>query len=188
MCRRARHWLAGAAGFEPLHLRSEFAKTSHSQDSNLGISKLVLVHFIVAQRGWVVGRTPAPFFKSARTCNSRYASSGPGPELKSQFQDAKVRILVLWLGVSGELQSKMQRFESRRPSQPVRLQRVTNEGRSKTARYPRHYADMTRSPCAKFGHGIVISASCLRGPFLVSRFMKRPCPCAMIGRAFRSRA
>jgi hypothetical protein len=28
----------------------------------------------------------------------------------------------------------MQRFESRRPSQPVRLQRITFEDRSKTAR------------------------------------------------------
>jgi hypothetical protein len=32
---------------------------------------------------------------------------------------------------------EMQRFESRRPNRPARLQRVTNEGRSKTARYRR---------------------------------------------------
>ncbi len=30
---------------------------------------------------------------------------------------------------------EMQRFESRRPNQPVRLKRVDYEGRSKTARY-----------------------------------------------------
>ena len=30
---------------------------------------------------------------------------------------------------------EMQRFESRRPNQPVRLKRVKYEGRSKTARY-----------------------------------------------------
>ena len=52
MCpERTLDWLAEAGGFEPLHLRSEFAKTSHSQDSNLCISKLVLVNFIVAQAG-----------------------------------------------------------------------------------------------------------------------------------------
>ena len=37
-------------------------------------------------------------------------------------------------GISGS-DSEMQRFESFRPSQPVRLQHVTYEGRSKTARY-----------------------------------------------------
>jgi hypothetical protein len=45
------------------------------------------------------------------------------------FQDdllpiAKERILTPWLGVLGELQSKMQRFESRRPSRRVRSLRV----------------------------------------------------------------
>jgi len=37
------------------------------------------------------------------------------------IQDAKVQILTPWLGSLGELQSKMQRFEARRPNRPARL-------------------------------------------------------------------
>ena len=64
-----RRWKTGLAGWGG-EIRTSTSKIgirqdSHSQDSNLCISKLVLVHFIVAQRGWVVGRTPAPFFESA---------------------------------------------------------------------------------------------------------------------------
>ena len=64
---------------------------------------------------------------------------------------------------------RIRRFESYMPSQPVRLQRVTYEDRSKTARHREVSRISTRSPCAKFGHGSVISLPRLR--FLVSRFM-----------------
>jgi hypothetical protein len=49
-CQAVEAALAGwAAGFEPQHLRSEFAKTL-TRRSNLCTLKLVLVNFIVAQR------------------------------------------------------------------------------------------------------------------------------------------
>src|ERR1700716_3176185 len=57
----------------------------------------------------------------------------------------------------------MQRFESTRPSQPVGLQRVTYEGRLKNRAVPRGFADMSWSPCAEFGNGGAIPASCLSG-------------------------
>src|SRR3977135_106283 len=47
----------------------------------------------------------------------------------------------------------MQRFESTSPSQPVRLQRVTYEGRLKNRAVPRGFADMSWSPSAEFGNG-----------------------------------
>ena len=40
----------------------------------------------------------------------------------------------------------------------------------KPSRVPRGFADMSWSPCAEFGNGGAIPASCLSGPFLVSRF------------------
>jgi hypothetical protein len=49
-------------------------------------------------------------------------------------RDAHVRLLQPRAESLSEFDSEMQWFESRRPSQPVRLQRVTYEGRSKTAR------------------------------------------------------
>jgi hypothetical protein len=87
-------WLAGAAGFESLHLRIEFAKTLSSgrERSIMRISSKVVV--------------------------------SPPCQRKSQAMT----------NTSGS-DSEMQRFESCRPSHPVRLQRVTYEGRSKTARY-----------------------------------------------------
>ena len=40
----------------------------------------------------------------------------------------------------------------------------------------RGFADMSWSPCAEFGNGGAIPASCLSGPFLVSRFCCVPGP------------
>src|SRR4051794_8702630 len=50
------------------------------------------------------------------------------------IRDAQVRVPPPGLGVLANSDSNMQRFESRRPSQRVCLQRITYEGRSKTAR------------------------------------------------------
>ena len=65
---------------------------------------------------------------------------------------------------------EMQSFESRRPNQLVRLKRVKYDGSHKNRAVSRDFADMSWSPCAEFGNGGAIPASCLSGPFLVSRF------------------
>ena len=65
---------------------------------------------------------------------------------------------------------EMQRFESRRPSQPVRSPPPDMERPLKTARYREVSTDMGWSPCAEIGDGSASSASCLRGRILVSRF------------------
>ena len=56
------------------------------------------------------------------------------------------------------------------PASPVSTRQLANAAQNRAA--PRHFADMTRSPCAELGHGSTISGPCLRGLFLVSRFSR----------------
>ena len=56
------------------------------------------------------------------------------------------------------------------PASPVSTRQHANAAQNRAA--PRHFADMTRSPCAELGHGSTISGPCLRGLFLVSRFSR----------------
>src|ERR1700704_5320508 len=86
-------WLAGAGGFEPLHLE---IRSAELHPASTGSRR----------------RSGAPF-------NSRCASSSPAPGLR----------------VLANSDSNMQRFESRRPSQPVRL----NASNMKVAREVRRY-------------------------------------------------
>jgi hypothetical protein len=88
--------------------------------------------------------------------------------------------------------SEMRRFESRRPSQPVRLQRVTYERSLKNRAVPRGFADMSGSPCAEFGNGGAIPASCLSGTFfgvwlgshrIKSQMWAPPAPAIRLSRA-----
>ena len=57
-------WPVGAAGFEPLHLRSEFAKTSLAGFEPLHL-EICSGELHRGSTGWAVGRTPATFFESA---------------------------------------------------------------------------------------------------------------------------
>jgi hypothetical protein len=56
------------------------------------------------------------------------------------------------------------------PASPVSIASQMKVAQNRAV--PRHFADMTRSPCAEMGHGSIISGPCLRGPFLVSRFSR----------------
>jgi hypothetical protein len=85
------------------------------RDSNLCISKSDLLNFTVQTGSWAAGQRLRLFFKSA----ARALAIG----------DAQVRVLPPGLRVWVNSDSEMQRFDSCRPSQPVRLQRVTYEVR-----------------------------------------------------------
>jgi hypothetical protein len=85
------------------------------------------------QRNVGVDRAPERFVRSAARFEMREFESWP-PGLR------------VWANTD----SNMQRFGSRRPSQPVRLQRVTYEGRSKTAPDP---GRNDACPCPPGCHG-----------------------------------
>ena len=86
---------------------------------------------------WLVGAAGfEPLHLEIRSAELHPASKGfrrrSGAPL---IRDAQVRVPPPGLRVLANSDSNMQRFESRRPNRPVSLQRVTYEGRSKTARH-----------------------------------------------------
>src|SRR4051794_5244323 len=77
------------------------------RDSNLCISKSDPLNFIPPEQELGVDREPETFVRSAARA--------------SLIRDAQVRVLPPGLRVLANSDSVMQRFESRRPNQPVRL-------------------------------------------------------------------
>ena len=73
------------------------------------------------------------------------------------------------LHVMGEARNELTRVDEEDPTSTL-APRCRKGAIHPNRAVPRGFADMSWSPCAEFGHGGAIPASCLRGPFLVSRF------------------
>ena len=73
------------------------------------------------------------------------------------------------LHVMGEARNELTRVDEEDPTSTL-APRCRMGAIHPNRAVPRGSADMSCSPCAEFGNGGAIPASCLSGPFLVSRF------------------